>query len=289
MAQKKWSEFAAGSALTGTEIIPGIAAGVNRRWTAAQIATYITALITDSAPATLDTLNELAAALGDDPNFAATMAAALAGKQPLDADLTAIAAVTTTPFGRGMLTMADSAAALTALSGQPLASTLTKLAALTLAPEKVIRINASGDAELIDWILSGSWTPTITCVTPGDLSVSYSTQVGGYNKRGKMVEIWGTLIFTPTYSTATGNLRIDGLPAAADSSSALATINFASLSSFTWPSSSTQLFMTPQTSAQYAHIVGHRSGGSTATAQMSMLPSGTAQTLRFSGTYRSAA
>src|SRR6056300_1532508 len=36
-------------------------------------ATNIVANITDSAPATLDTLNELAAALGDDPNFATTV------------------------------------------------------------------------------------------------------------------------------------------------------------------------------------------------------------------------
>lgn len=36
----------------------------------------------DAAPGALDTLNELAAALGDDPNFAATMTTALAGKAP---------------------------------------------------------------------------------------------------------------------------------------------------------------------------------------------------------------
>ncbi|WP_256587916.1 pyocin knob domain-containing protein [Pseudomonas sp. FFUP_PS_473] len=38
------------------------------------------AALVDSSPAALDTLNELAAALGDDPNFAATMTNALAGK-----------------------------------------------------------------------------------------------------------------------------------------------------------------------------------------------------------------
>ena len=37
--------------------------------------------LVDSAPATLDTLNELAAALGDDPNFATTITNSLAGKQ----------------------------------------------------------------------------------------------------------------------------------------------------------------------------------------------------------------
>ena len=40
------------------------------------------AAFVDSAPATLDTLNELAAALGDDPNFATTVTNALASKQP---------------------------------------------------------------------------------------------------------------------------------------------------------------------------------------------------------------
>ena len=43
-------------------------------------ATNIIATITDSAPATLDTLNELAAALGDDPNFATTTANQIALK-----------------------------------------------------------------------------------------------------------------------------------------------------------------------------------------------------------------
>lgn len=46
------------------------------------IATQLAALI-DSSPSTLDTLNELAAALGDDPNFATTVATALGLKAPL--------------------------------------------------------------------------------------------------------------------------------------------------------------------------------------------------------------
>jgi hypothetical protein len=44
-------------------------------------------------PAALDTLDELAAALADDANFAGSVTTSLAGKQPLDTDLTAIAAL----------------------------------------------------------------------------------------------------------------------------------------------------------------------------------------------------
>jgi hypothetical protein len=42
-----------------------------------------TAALVDSSPATLDTLNELAAALGDDPNFATTTATSIGLKAPL--------------------------------------------------------------------------------------------------------------------------------------------------------------------------------------------------------------
>jgi hypothetical protein len=48
----------------------------------AQISAAVNALI-DGAPGAIDTLNELAAAMGDDPNFAATVTNALAGKAAL--------------------------------------------------------------------------------------------------------------------------------------------------------------------------------------------------------------
>ncbi|EPN3939043.1 prophage tail fiber N-terminal domain-containing protein, partial [Escherichia coli] len=52
------------------------------------------AALVGSSPEVLDTLNELAAALGNDPNFATTITNALAGKQPLNDVLTAISALT---------------------------------------------------------------------------------------------------------------------------------------------------------------------------------------------------
>jgi hypothetical protein len=50
--------------------------------TSSEVDTKVAALV-DSAPATLDTLNELAAALGDDANFATTVTNALAAKAPI--------------------------------------------------------------------------------------------------------------------------------------------------------------------------------------------------------------
>ncbi|EMD5327237.1 phage tail protein [Salmonella enterica] len=75
--------------LTGIPKVPTPAAGNSTKQIANTefVASSIAAIV-DSAPAALDTLNELAAALGNDPNFATTMINALAGKQPLDNTLT---------------------------------------------------------------------------------------------------------------------------------------------------------------------------------------------------------
>ncbi|EMR7329026.1 phage tail protein [Escherichia O88:H52] len=79
---------------TGTPKAPTAAAGNNSTQLAntAFVQAAIAALVA-SSPAALDTLNELAAALGNDPNFAATMTNALAGKMDKAANGTDIADV----------------------------------------------------------------------------------------------------------------------------------------------------------------------------------------------------
>lgn len=79
----------ASPALTGAPTAPTATQSTNNT----QIATtaFVKAALAGlvgSSPAALDTLNELAAALGNDPNFATTVMNALAGKQPLDTTLT---------------------------------------------------------------------------------------------------------------------------------------------------------------------------------------------------------
>ncbi|EIN1293568.1 tail fiber protein [Escherichia coli] len=83
-------------ALSGTPTTPTAPKGTNNTQIAstAYVMAAIAALV-DSSPDALNTLNELAAALGNDPNFATTMTNALAGKQPKDATLTALAGLAT--------------------------------------------------------------------------------------------------------------------------------------------------------------------------------------------------
>ncbi|EBN2725596.1 shikimate transporter [Salmonella enterica] len=78
-------------ALTGTPTAPTpetTAAGIEIA-TAAFVAAKVAQLV-GSAPEALDTLKELADALGNDPNFATTVLNKLSGKQPLDETLTAL-------------------------------------------------------------------------------------------------------------------------------------------------------------------------------------------------------
>ncbi|EON6130895.1 phage tail protein [Escherichia coli] len=103
-------------ALTGTPTTPTAAQGTNSTQIAstAFVMAAIAALV-DSSPDALNTLNELAAALGNDPNFATTMTNALAGKQPKNATLTALAELATSADKLPYFTGADRAA-LTALT-----------------------------------------------------------------------------------------------------------------------------------------------------------------------------
>lgn len=79
----------ASPALTGAPTAPTAVQSTNNTQiaTTAFVKSAVAGLV-GSSPEALDTLNELAAALGNDPNFATTVMNALAGKQPLDATLT---------------------------------------------------------------------------------------------------------------------------------------------------------------------------------------------------------
>lgn len=65
---------------TLTQVRTGIDAATLGGGTRAQVVAEAIAGVVDTAPATLDTLNELAAALGDDANFATTVNTALAAR-----------------------------------------------------------------------------------------------------------------------------------------------------------------------------------------------------------------
>ncbi|MCK7194503.1 phage tail protein [Enterobacter kobei] len=78
-------------AFYGAPTAPTAAVGNNTQLlaTTAFVQSAIASLV-GSSPEALDTLNELAAAMGNDPNFATTVTNAIAGKQPLDNTLSSL-------------------------------------------------------------------------------------------------------------------------------------------------------------------------------------------------------
>jgi hypothetical protein len=176
------TDVQAALAEAASEAAAALATEVTARNTA--IASAIAALVA-SAPGVLDTLDEIAAALGDDPNFAATITTALAGKQASDAELTAIAGLASaanklpyftgsgtasmadfTAFARTLLDDAD-ASAMRATLGLGTAATaastdfqasdteLTAIAGLVSAADRLPYFTGSGTASLATFTTAG--------------------------------------------------------------------------------------------------------------------------------------
>lgn len=82
------TEIGSQSSAAAAALISDAATATTTVWsstkTDSEISTRVSGLV-DSAPAALDTLNELAAALGDDPNFATTTTTALGNRVRFDA------------------------------------------------------------------------------------------------------------------------------------------------------------------------------------------------------------
>lgn len=75
----------------GTEINDSLSSSTTKTWSITKISTEIAAAITvltSGAPAALNTLDELAAALGDDANFASTITTSLGNRVRFDASQT---------------------------------------------------------------------------------------------------------------------------------------------------------------------------------------------------------
>ena len=108
----------ASPAFSGVPTVPTASAGTNSTQAAstAFVATAVSNLVS-SAPAALDTLNELAAALGNDANFATTISTSLGEKLVKASNLSDLTNVATARTNLGLASMALQAANNVAITG----------------------------------------------------------------------------------------------------------------------------------------------------------------------------
>lgn len=71
---------------------------------------------------------------------------------------------------------------------------------------------ASANVNTLDDYEEGTFTPGATCVTPGDLNAGIISTKGRYVKIGNRVFFSLFIIATPTFTTASGDVIINGLP-----------------------------------------------------------------------------
>lgn len=108
------------------------------------------------------------------------------------------------------------------VSGQTTLAGLTVAGTATISSTLVLSVgqikfpavqNPSSDPNVLDDFEENTWTPVVTFATAGDVSVAYSTRIGTYVKIGRKVFIELVIVTsTFTHTTASGNLRITGLP-----------------------------------------------------------------------------
>ena len=133
---------------------------------------------------------------------------------------------------------------------------------------------------------TGTFTPSFSFTTPGNLSVAYAQQVGRYARLGKHVIGILRCDMTPTHSTASGAAVFGGLPFAAAAGPAQDLFYFTA-SNVAWPAGQTQVasYLSAGATALTPYSIGP--GVSFSVWGVTQFPSGAGRTNSFKLNYES--
>ena len=200
----------ASPALTGTPTAPTATAGTNTTQvaTTAFVKTAVDNLVS-SAPAALDTLNELSAALGNDANFSTTVTNSLAAKAPLASPTFTgtvtlpTGTVTSAMIADGTIVDADVNAS-AAIAQSKIANLTTDLAAKAPLASPTftgtVTVAASGVA-FTDGTQTKAGVPSLTTIG-ATINATYNLSSGGLSLRDQLIPVsGGQAITVPANST----------------------------------------------------------------------------------------
>lgn len=169
-------------------------------------------------------------------------------------------------------------------SGALVFATSPTLVTPTLGVASATSINFGQDA--LNYYDEGTFTPTFTSSVPGDLSVSYAVQEGSYTRIGNTVFIIYYIQFTPTFTTATGGIRLGGLPFTVSGNNPSLGVALIS-NDWTWPAGRSMVNVDPQSGTTYCNVIVVGSAVNPSTLEIdSALVSGVEAQIQFSGCYK---
>lgn len=212
-------------------------------------------------------------AIGSVTGLAANMAAFLAGGTSAQ-----LAATLTDETGSGPNVFANAPT----ITGAPVFSGIPSLTGGGLKfPATQV---PSADANTLDDYEEGTWTPSLTFVTPGNLAVTYSSQAGTYVKVGNVVS-FGFLVLTSTFThtTASGLLQVTGLPFGTGGNFVAA--GALVMQGYTKANYTSLVFETGTAGQQVLYVLAGGSGQTRIELAVADVPTGTAKVIYGSGTY----
>jgi len=164
---------------------------------------------------------------------------------------------------------------------------ISALAVAGISPSQISDLQAAIVAALSPGlsVQSGSFTPTFSFETPGDLSVAYSTQFGVYRRMGDLVWVNTRLVFTPTYITSSGLARFGGLPFTVSAETLNNAGDFSTGSSIVFPAGTTDAAFLFLSGTTLSAISSFGSGVSGTQWGLTQFPTGASTVIPFTGWY----
>jgi hypothetical protein len=132
-------------------------------------------------------------------------------------------------------------------------------------------------------VSQGTWTPAITFATPGDLAVTYSTQLGWWHRTGKKYEFSGNITTSAfTHTTASGEFRITGLTVTSSNTANRVIVGPCAWRGITYAVARDDTSCEIQANVNYLRLFGSASGATIDTVDAADVPTGGTIQLRFS-------